>query len=277
VLTPPSPNAVVGVTYTSAAGGSTVHEAQAGLDGRFVDEFTPTTSQYSVQASWRGGHPLVAAVSRPCVLRSGDFTISDTAPTGTATQGGSVSTTIDTSAVTPGLAPQIVLATNGLPPGATAAFAPASLHAGDSSTLTISLGAQTLPGTYQLTITGSGTRPAHTTDYTLTVAPAQQQTAFRTFACTSPDPTTISCSGQLSSSAAALPSTQVTLTYQPPPGAPATPTTHTLTTGADGTFSDQLKTGGTTPLAPGSWQVRVQYAGDSAHASASATQHVTVT
>jgi len=57
----------------------------------------------------------------------------------------------------------------GLPSGATASFSPASVTSGNSSTLTISTAASTPPGSYPITITGTGPSATHTASYTLTV------------------------------------------------------------------------------------------------------------
>ncbi|MFF4198556.1 M20/M25/M40 family metallo-hydrolase, partial [Nonomuraea sp. NPDC001831] len=50
----------------------------------------------------------------------------------------------------------------------TASFNPASVTSGNSSTLTLSVGASTAQGTYQVTVTGTGST-THTATYTLTV------------------------------------------------------------------------------------------------------------
>ncbi|MFF0870042.1 proprotein convertase P-domain-containing protein, partial [Nonomuraea sp. NPDC003560] len=60
------------------------------------------------------------------------------------------------------------LTASGLPSGTTASFNPASVTSGNSSTLTLSVGASTAQGTYPITITGTGST-THTATYTLTV------------------------------------------------------------------------------------------------------------
>jgi len=51
----------------------------------------------------------------------------------------------------------------------TAAFSPASVTAGSSSTLTIATAASTPAGSYPVTVTGTAGSTAHSTTYTLTV------------------------------------------------------------------------------------------------------------
>ncbi|MFI9597185.1 M28 family peptidase, partial [Nonomuraea sp. NPDC052265] len=56
----------------------------------------------------------------------------------------------------------------GLPSGTTASFNPSSVTSGNSSTLTLSVGATTAQGTYPITVTGTGTT-THNATFTLTV------------------------------------------------------------------------------------------------------------
>ncbi len=51
----------------------------------------------------------------------------------------------------------------------TAGFSPASVTAGGSSTLTLTVGATVTPGTYPLTVTGTAASATHTTGVSLTV------------------------------------------------------------------------------------------------------------
>lgn len=60
------------------------------------------------------------------------------------------------------------LTATGAPAGVTVSFNPASVTSGNSSTMTVATTASTAPGTYPLTITGTGS-VTHTTTYTLTV------------------------------------------------------------------------------------------------------------
>ncbi|MEV0584854.1 M28 family peptidase [Nonomuraea sp. NPDC050310] len=106
-----------------------------------------------------------------------DFSISAAPASGTVQAGSPITTTIATQ-TTAGNPQTVNLSASGLPSGATAAFNPASVTSGNSSTLTITTTAATPAGTYQVTVTGAGTTGSKTTVYTLTV---QSTTPGRTF------------------------------------------------------------------------------------------------
>ncbi|TDU02547.1 BNR repeat protein [Streptomyces sp. 846.5] len=97
-----------------------------------------------------------------------DFSLT-ASPTAAAVNPGSAATSTLSTAVTAGATQTVALSASGLPTGATAAFSPASVTAGASSTLTVSTTTATVPGTYPLTITGTGTSATHTATFTLTV------------------------------------------------------------------------------------------------------------
>jgi serine protease len=97
-----------------------------------------------------------------------DFSISDNPASGSVTAGQGTSTTVSTT-VTSGTAQTVNLSASGLPSGASAAFSPASVTSGSSSTMSITTASTTPAGTYSITITGTGTSATHTTAYSLTV------------------------------------------------------------------------------------------------------------
>ncbi|MER6450072.1 M28 family peptidase [Streptomyces venezuelae] len=96
-----------------------------------------------------------------------DFSVSVSPSAGSTAPGGSVSATVNTATVS-GAAQTVALSVSGAPAGVTATLSPASVQSGSSSALSVQVGASTAPGSYTLTITGSGT-VSHTTTYTLTV------------------------------------------------------------------------------------------------------------
>jgi hypothetical protein len=102
------------------------------------------------------------------IVPATDFTLSASPASGTVVQGSQATTTVTTGA-TGGDSETVSLSASGLPADATAAFNPASVTAGGSSTLTVSTSATTPAGSYPITITGTGTSNTHTTTYTLTV------------------------------------------------------------------------------------------------------------
>ncbi len=99
-----------------------------------------------------------------------DFSLSASPASQTVTPGGSTSYTVT---VTPsgGFSNSVTLSVSGLPGGATASFSPNPIAAG-SSTLSVNSGTA-VPGTYTLTISGTGGAITHTTPVTLIItAPA---------------------------------------------------------------------------------------------------------
>ncbi|MEV7027627.1 hypothetical protein AB0O00_36550, partial [Kitasatospora sp. NPDC093558] len=97
-----------------------------------------------------------------------DFSLALNPTSGSAVVGSSATTTVST-ATTSGTAQSVNLTASGLPTGATAAFSPASVTSGGSSTLTVTTAASTPFGTYPITVTGTGASATHTATYTLTV------------------------------------------------------------------------------------------------------------
>lgn len=112
-------------------------------------------------------HPVVDIIFNP--TSSGDFTIAASGNV-SVPQGASQTAGISTS-VSGSFNSAISLSISGLPSGASASFAPTSIPApgAGSSTLTITAGATTATGTYNLTITGTGGGTSHTTTMALTV------------------------------------------------------------------------------------------------------------
>ncbi|MET7426467.1 M28 family peptidase [Dactylosporangium sp. NPDC005555] len=97
-----------------------------------------------------------------------DFTLSLSPSAASVPPGGSTTTTVSTQ-LTSGSAQTVALSVSGLPSGATAAFSPASVQSGGTSTLTIGTAAGTPAGTYTLTVLGDGVSADRTATYTLTV------------------------------------------------------------------------------------------------------------
>lgn len=97
-----------------------------------------------------------------------DFSLGTSPSAGTAAPGGSTSATVNTQTVS-GAAQTVALSVSGAPAGVSATLSPTSVQSGSSSTLSVQVGASTVPGTYTLTVTGTGT-VSHSTTYTLTVS-----------------------------------------------------------------------------------------------------------
>jgi hypothetical protein len=102
-----------------------------------------------------------------------DFSITATPSSQSVVQGSSTTYTVSTS-VTVGAARPVSLTATGLPSGASATFNPASVTAGQNSTLTVSTTATAATGTFGFTITGQYSSPpsTHSTSVSLTVTAA---------------------------------------------------------------------------------------------------------
>lgn len=96
-----------------------------------------------------------------------DYSIGLNPTSGSVQPGASVTSTVATQ-TTAGNAQNVSLSASGLPSGATASFSPASVQTGASSTMTLKTAASTPAGTYNVTVTASGT-PIKTASYSLTV------------------------------------------------------------------------------------------------------------
>jgi subtilisin family serine protease len=97
-----------------------------------------------------------------------DFSIAVAPASGAVSQSDKVAATVTTK-VTSGDPQSIDLSAGGLPGGATAAFSPATVDAGDSASMTITTAADTPAGTYPITITAEGDDTTQTATFTLTV------------------------------------------------------------------------------------------------------------
>ncbi|MEV4418014.1 proprotein convertase P-domain-containing protein, partial [Catellatospora sp. NPDC049609] len=120
----------------------------------------------TVQAAWTSVN--VAGNDAACPAGN-DFSLAAAPSSGSVNPGGSL-TSVITSTLTNGSAQTVNLTASGLPSGATASFSPASINsAGGTSTLTIATTGSTTPGTYAVTITGTGASSTRTTTFNLTV------------------------------------------------------------------------------------------------------------
>jgi uncharacterized membrane protein len=102
-----------------------------------------------------------------------DFAIASAPTALTVTAGTSAASTITTT-ISGSFNSVITLSASGLPAGTTASFNPTSIAApgSGSSTLTISVGASTAPGTYAVVVNGSGGGKTHSATINLTVSAA---------------------------------------------------------------------------------------------------------
>jgi hypothetical protein len=97
-----------------------------------------------------------------------DFSVTATPTSLFANQGDSVTSSIATAVVS-GSSSTVDLTVNGVPPGATASLSPASLAAGNTSTLTFN-GGTAEPGNYFLSVSGTEGSATHATEVTVNVS-----------------------------------------------------------------------------------------------------------
>jgi hypothetical protein len=144
----------------------------------FTASSSAAAGNYSVTITGTGstGSHTATLTLSVTAAATNDFSVSVSPASRSVTAGAGTTATVST-AVTSGSAQTVSLGVSGLPTGVTASFSPASVTAGSSSTLTISTASSTAPGTYTLTITGTGTSATHTTPFSLTVTAAGTCTA----------------------------------------------------------------------------------------------------
>jgi hypothetical protein len=99
-----------------------------------------------------------------------DFSLSANPSSQTVVGGGSTSYTVSVAAVN-GFTGSVTLSASGLPAGASANFAPATVIGSGTSTLTVTTTSAAQTGTFTLTITGTSGAISHATTVALTVNP----------------------------------------------------------------------------------------------------------
>ncbi len=167
-----------------AAGGTAVyHDITAGTNTGPGAAGFPATAGFDQSTGWGS----VDAANFVNFWNSNspvaDFTIAAAPPSQTLVQGGSTTYTVTIAAVN-GFTGVVTLSATGLPAGATATFAPATITTAGSSTVTISTTAATPAGAYALTLTGVSGASTHSAavtlivngaaDFSISAAPASQ-------------------------------------------------------------------------------------------------------
>jgi hypothetical protein len=114
------------------------------------------------------GTPAGTSAFAPAGSVPNDFSINASPAAVPVAQGAAGTSTISTAVVS-GSAESVALTISGLPSGVTGAFAPASVTAGGSSTLTLTVSGSAATGTYPLFVTGTAASATHTTPVSLTV------------------------------------------------------------------------------------------------------------
>ena len=131
------------------------------------------TDPYGLCAScsWNGTYGYGRIDAAAALAWSGpQFSLATTStPSGSIAPGASAAYGLSV-AIDSGHSGPVTLSVAGLPAGATATFAPASLSASGTSQLTVATSALTPPGTYPLTISGTDAQTTHSVTASLVVA-----------------------------------------------------------------------------------------------------------
>jgi hypothetical protein len=199
---------------------------------------------------------------------TGEFDFSlDATPTSQSVKAGqSASFTADVKLVS-GIAQPVTLSLSGLPSGATYSLSLPSADPTFTSALQISSQASLSPGTYTLTIVGTGGGKTHSTSVNLVVAENKQPSSLSL----SVSPPSLQVGESVALGGALSPglTTTVELVYVRPDGFELAK--HVATLGA-GAFSDAYR-----PDMPGPWSVKARWPGDADHyACESQTQSFSV-
>ncbi|MFI9438470.1 M4 family metallopeptidase, partial [Streptosporangium sp. NPDC052375] len=124
----------------------------------------------ATKAAWTAVNVPAQSGEPTCTVNppGNDFSLSLSPTSGSVQAGQSATTTVRTT-VTAGSAQSIALRASGLPAGATASFSPATITAGQTSTLTLATSGNTPAGTSSVTVTADGADADKTASYSLTV------------------------------------------------------------------------------------------------------------
>jgi len=122
----------------------------------------------TVKAAWNAVSVPAQTGDPTCTTGTNDFSLAVSPTSGAVNPGSSLTATVSTT-LTSGAAQTVSLSASGLPTGATASFSPASVTSGGTSTMTLGTASTTPPGSYTVTITGTGASATHTASFTLTV------------------------------------------------------------------------------------------------------------
>jgi len=263
------------VTTTSGTGSGFTRRILTSPDGDIAeDKMVTAIGSYNATAPVT---PVGQWIMQMVAFRTGpNFTITASPASLTIVQGNQGTSTITTT-VSGGFNSSIALSATGAPSGTTVSFNPATIPAPGSgtSTMTITVGASTPPGTYPITVTGNGGGIQQSTTVTLTVtAPADFTISASPNSLTIPQSNqgtstiTTTVSGGFSSSIA-LSATGV------PSGTTVTFNPTTIPAPGSGTSTMTITVGSSTPT--GTYPITVTGTGGGLQRNATVTLTVTAT
>lgn len=233
-----------GMTYAHLGGGRIAI---------YTSSSTPVGSYSIVVIANAGGitRQATAIINVVSAAPPFDFGL-EAAPASVTVKAGKSGTSTVTARLVSGTGKSVSLSAAGLPAGASHTFSPSSGTPTFTSTLTITTDASVSPGTYPLTITGTGDSITRTTTINLVVEKAKTASSLTLSATptTLKAGETVSVVGSLSPAVAAT----IELIYNQPDGFEMT---KRVSTSSSGAFSDSFK-----PEKTGLWSVRAKWAGD---------------
>jgi uncharacterized membrane protein len=129
---------------------------------------TTTPGTYPITVTGNGGGVQQSTTVTLTVTAGPNFTLTATPPSQSIRRGSQANYTATVTAQN-GFSGTVSLSLTGCPPKSTCSFNPPSINTSGNSTLTVSTGSKTSPGTYNLAITGTSGTLQHSTSVSLTV------------------------------------------------------------------------------------------------------------
>jgi hypothetical protein len=147
---------------TWVAGAGTSADAAATCSGTAFTGAAPQLAQYRDGTGYDAD--MVCGAPAP---QQSSFVMSVSPASATVAPGASTTGTVPVTES--GSSQTVTFSSTGQPSGVTVAFAPASVSSSGSSTMTVKVATGVPPGTYQLSVTGTGASGVQSSSYALTV------------------------------------------------------------------------------------------------------------
>ncbi|MFC4071693.1 M28 family peptidase [Actinoplanes subglobosus] len=160
-----------GASYTKTSAqvtkwGGTAGQAYDPCYHKACDTYPSNVNTTSL-GRWANAELYAAWTLTTAASTTNDFSVALSPASGSVNPGSSATTTVST-ATTSGSAQTVALSSSGAPSGVSVSFSPASVTSGGSSTMTVTTTAAAAPGSYPITVTGTGS-VTRTASYTLTI------------------------------------------------------------------------------------------------------------
>ncbi|GAA0573775.1 hypothetical protein GCM10010172_68010 [Paractinoplanes ferrugineus] len=160
-----------GASYTKTSAqvtkwGGTAGQAYDSCYHKACDTY-PSNINSTALGRWANAEEYALWTLTTGTSTTNDFSVSLSPSTGAVTPGSSATATVNT-ATTAGSAQTVTLSASGAPSGVSVSFSPASVTSGGSSTMTVATTTAAAPGSYTITVTGTGSA-TRSASFTLTV------------------------------------------------------------------------------------------------------------